>query len=466
MAQHRFIAMKTLIDITETGEMRLNLHPGQARAWQSERRFVAVIAGTQSGKTSFGPLWLLREIQRRGPGDYMVVTPNYPLLQKKALPEFLRLFRRRFLHTKGKIPQPIGHFHKMNSAFEMNDGSMIFFGHATDPESLESATARAAWLDECGQTKFKLESWEAVQRRLSLNQGRVLMTTTPYNLGWLKQQVYDRWAAGDADYDVIRFESTMNPVFPPAEMERARQTLPAWKFDLFYRALFSRPAGLIYDAFDDARHKVPRFKIPDAWQRYLGLDFGGVNTAGMFYAEEPASKRLYAYREYKAGGRTAAEHAEALLQGEPMVPICVGGSKSEEQWRNEFRAAGLPVREPAISGPDSVEVGIQRVYEVHKAGQLFVFADLAGYLEEKLTYSRELGPDGQPTEKIENKETYHYLDAERYVLGWLKGGVTAFTVPRDPSAQSVILQAPAGVFLPEPERERGQVEEDGLRFPW
>lgn len=43
---------------------------------------------------------------------------------------------------------------------------------------LEAATAKAAWLDEVGQDDFTLESWEAVLRRLSLAEGRVLGTTT------------------------------------------------------------------------------------------------------------------------------------------------------------------------------------------------------------------------------------------------------------------------------------------------
>jgi hypothetical protein len=30
-----------------------------------------------------------------------------------------------------------------------------------------------------------------------------------------------------------------------------------------------------------------------------------------------------------------------------------------------------------------------------------------------------LDESGQPTEKIEDKETYHLMDAERYILGWL-----------------------------------------------
>lgn len=403
-------------EVTRDGKsgLRYNFHRGQKKAWHSESRFVCVLAGTQGGKTSFGPPWLHREIQRRGPGDYMIVTPSYPLLQLKALPEFLR-------HFKGRLN--LGDYHIAGKRFEFHDSETnVFFGHAQDPESLESATAKAVWLDEAGQNKFKLESWEAIQRRLSIHQGRALITTTPYNLGWLKQKVWDRWKAGDPAFDVIRFDSTENPAFPREEFERARATLPAWKFDLFYRAIFTRPAGLIYDAFDEERHKVPRFKIPNDWQRYLGVDFGGVNTAAIFFAEEPGTKRLYLYREYKAGGRTAADHARVLLDGEPMVPICVGGSKSEGQWRSEFQAAGLPMQEPAVSGPDSVEVGIDRVYGMHKRNELFVFDDLEGYLEEKQTYSRKLDPSGEPIEDIEDKNRFHFMDAERYIIGWIKGG--------------------------------------------
>jgi hypothetical protein len=192
---------------------------------------------------------------------------------------------------------------------------------------------------------------------------------------------------------------------------------------MFYRAIFTRPAGLIYDAFDEQQHKCPRFTIPAHWPRYLGLDFGGVNTAGVFYAAECApgtstpTGRLFLYRSYKAGGRTAAEHTRALLAGEPMLPECVGGSKSEGQWRDEFRAAGLPVREPDIT---DVEVGIDRVYGAHRRGELLIFEDQEAYLDEKSAYSRELDEAGEPTEKIEAKETFHHMDAERYIIGYLK----------------------------------------------
>lgn len=439
-------------EVTPDGRLRFHFHPGQWRAWSSAKRFVAVLAGTQGGKTWFGPPWLHREIQRRGPGDYLVVAPTSPLLNLKALPEFLRLFRDT-LRLGDYVGSPKRCFTFSQDGAKRTFGyvpdlpTCVFFGHASDPDSLESATAKAAWCDETGQKRFKLASWEAIQRRLAIYEGRALLTTTPYDLGWLKQKIWDPWQEAKGAHpliDVIRFDSTENPAFPRAEFERAQRDLPRWKFDLFYRAIFTRPAGLIYDSFDPQRHKVPRFRIPDTWQRFLGLDFGGVNTAGIFFAEEPSTKRLYGYREYKAGGKTAAGHVQALLQGEPMIPLCVGGSHSEGQWRSEFAAAGLPVQEPAVK---EVEVGIDRVYGAHQRDEVFIFNDLDGYLEEKNTYSHALDDRGEPTEEIDDKHSFHFMDAERYILGWLKrAGATGPVGVARGDQRSAFARAPKGVF--------------------
>jgi len=427
-------------EIRADGRLRLHLHAGQLQAWHSTARFPTVIAGTQSGKTIFGPIWLWREIQQRGPGDYLVVTPTFPLLELKALPSFLRLFES-VLGLGRYVGSPIRRFVVSRSGarrlFGSWDGSMptqIFFGHAQDPDSLESATAKAAWLDEVGQNKFKLGSWEAVRRRLSIYQGRTLFTTTPYNLGWFKQEIHDR-AQRDADYEVIRFASTENPAFPRAEMESARSTLPEWKYRMFYLGIFERPAGLIYDSFDVERCKVARFAIPDGWPRFLGLDFGGVNTVGCFYAQNPVTEQLFLYRTYHAGGCTAAEHVEALIGPEPGVVMAYGGAKSEGQWRAEFAAAGLDVAEPRVA---DVELGINRVYGAHKQQRIYVFADQAAYLDEKLRYARKLDDAGEVTEEIEDKSSFHYMDAERYVIGSICGeAVGSASLPGAPPVDPI-----------------------------
>jgi hypothetical protein len=350
----------------------------------------------------------------------MFVTPTYPLLELKALPEFKRWFidimqlgiykaqSRQFVFSAAGETRMWGKV--------QDNETRVLFGYAAEPESLESATAKAACLDEAGQRRFKVDSWEAIMRRLSIHRGRVLITTSPYNMGWLKQRIWDAWNDGDPTIDVIRFESIENPLFSQEEWEDARRRLPKWRFDMFYRALFTRPAGLIYDVFNEAIHKIPPIAIPPDWPRYLGLDFGGVNTAGLFYAKKPGTNELYLYREYKAGGRTAAQHAEALLHGEPVMPTAVGGAPSEGQWRAEFRAAGLPVKPPAVS---EVEVGIDRVYSRHARNELFVFDTCTGYLDEKMTYARKLDERGEPTEEIEDKHDFHFMDSERYIVGWL-----------------------------------------------
>lgn len=405
----------------------LNMHSGQMKAWESAARFIGVLAGTQGGKTAFGPWWLAREIETCGHGDYLVVSSTYDLFFMKLLPTLLEVFCNvlkigRYWATGRfiEIADPDTGEFRGKRATDINMYARIILRSAEAPKGLESSTAKAAWLDEAGMDNFTFKAWEAVLRRVSLasehGQGRCLLTTTIYNLGWLKTEVYDRWASGDPDFEVVQFDSTENPNFPLKEFERARRTMPDWRFNMMYRGRFERPAGMIYDSFDERRQLVPRQELPLEWPRYLGLDFGGVNTAGMFYACEPHTNRYIAYREYKEGGRTAAEHARALLGDGKSLQACVGGSHSEGQWRREFQVAGLHVREPDIK---SVEVGIDRVYGAHKSNQLFIFNDLAGYIREKKSYARKLDKSGLPTEEIENKSSYHYLDAERYIMGWL-----------------------------------------------
>ncbi len=399
----------------EGDNLSLRFHSYQWDAWDAVTRYVVVLAGTQGGKTSFGPHWLYREIRQRGPGDYLVVTPTYKLLNLKALPEFTRIFQTLLGLGEYKKSDKVFEFDAVGErrtwGDEQREPTRILFGYATDPDSLESATAKAAWLDEAGQTKFKLPSFEAIMRRLSLAQGRILITTTPYNLGWIKQKFWDSRDT-DPDVSVIRFDSTANPAFPQAEMDRARRDLPLWKFNMFYRAIFTRPAGMIYDCFNEEIHKVKAFDIPETWQRWIGQDYGGVNTAAVFLAKDTHSNRYYLYREYWTGGKTAKQHKEAMIGGGGEEFTAYGGARSEQQWRDEFTQAGMYIAAPPVW---EVEVGINRVYGAIKRNELFVFDTCGNVLDELGSYARQLDGMGEPTEKIADKNQFHLLDALRYV---------------------------------------------------
>jgi hypothetical protein len=400
-------------EVLPNGTLRLHFHRAQTLAWDSNKRWIFLLMGTQSGKTSYGPHWLEREIREKGPGDYLAVTATFPLLRLKMKPEFLYVFSTLL---------KLGTWHendKIFTSYERYHGAEAFrviFGSATNPESIESATAKAAWLDELGQDQFRRGAWDAVLRRLSLAEGRILGTTTLYVWGWLKSEIYDPWKKGQLpDVDVIQADSITNPAFPRKEYQRAKDTLPDWKFNLFYRGLYAKPAGLIYDAFDEDVCKIPRFNLHKDWPRYVGHDFGPNNTAAVWYAQDPTTGWLYAYRVYRGGGLSAFDHAKEfknLSEGENIIRR-VGGARHEEGWRESFLNAGWPILKPR---EHEVEVGINRVYGWHKSNRLFVFDDLVEYLDEKSSYSRVLDDKYEPTDKIADKSSFHIMDAERYIL--------------------------------------------------
>ncbi|MFA5378938.1 MAG: terminase [Dehalococcoidia bacterium] len=412
-------------------KVRLNLHAGQTRVWDSKRRFVFMIAGTQGGKTSFGPWWLWREIEQCGSGDYIAATATYDLFKLKMLPEVLHVFEDilhigRYWAGDGvlEIRNPeTGEFDARKSTDPMY--ARVILRSAQTKGGLESATIKGGWLDEVGL--YPLLAWEAVRRRLSLSRGRVLGTTTPYNLGWLKQQVYDRWRAGDPDIDVIQFTSVTNPAFPQEEFDDMRQSMPGWKFMMFYGGQFEKPAGLIYSDFiDDYRenggHKVRPFVVPVEWPRYGGIDPGGVNTAKLWLAHDTIADVYYLYRESLDGNKSTKQHVKDILDrikltGERVITWHIG-QKSEGQQRMDYRAAGLTgVVDPDVT---DVESGIDRVIELLKDFRLFIFDTCIGTLDQMGSYARELDDMGEPTEAIKDKAKYHYLDGLRYLVAGLK----------------------------------------------
>ncbi len=409
-------------------KVTLNLHPGQTKAWDSQARFVFMLAGSQGGKTSFEPWWLWREIQMCGAGDYLAVTATFDMFKLKFLPEMREVFE----HVLG-----LGRYWAGDKVLELKDPRTGKFSakRADDPmyariilrsasagSGLESSTAKGALLDECGLDDYTFDTWLAVRSRVTLYQGRVLGGTSLYNLGWIKQHIFDRRFEPDSNIEVIQFDSMVNPSFSRDEFEDLQKTVPKWKFDMRWRGQFGRPAGMIYGDFIDAfreqgGHKVKPFKIPKEWVRYVGVDPGAVNTAMIWLAHDINTNRFYLYRESLDGGKSTPEHAKgaahlAEASGE-YVRLWFVGQKAETQQRMDWIAAGVRnVREPSVH---DVESGIDRVIELFKRFRLFIFEDCEGVLDELGRYLRVTTPEGEVTEVIKNKEKFHRLDALRYV---------------------------------------------------
>jgi hypothetical protein len=418
------------------------LHQGQLQAWQSDKRFVFMIAGKQGGKTTFGPLWLFEQIIKYGSGDYLAISATYDLFKLKMLPAIKQLFVEELgiaRYWAGdqilEFAFPDGSFGATKSSEHEKMWARVILRSADSEKGLQSASAKAAWMDEPGL--YPSTAWKDIRGRLALAQGPALGTTTPYGMNWLKTQIYDEWLKGSDELDVIQFSSAVSPFFPQEEYESLKKSMQSWEFRMDYDAQFGRPPGMIYEDFKDdykesGGHKVKRFVVPNEWPRYVGIDPGEIHPAKLWLAHDPAEDVYYVYREQFGaknavdgiqqndraieGRMTSKEHARAdvlLAQSlnERVVKWAIG-AKSEKYWRQDYTSAGAR----GVSEPDTADVweGVDRVTLLLRQHRLYFFDDLTGVLSDIQTYSRKIS-NGVIVNEIENKSKYHYADALRYL---------------------------------------------------
>jgi len=187
----------------------IEFHPKQFNAFNFSTQYGAAIAGVQSGKTFLGAYWAGSQMIKMGEnGQGLIVAPTVKILQQATLQKFFKEFpvQRYYKEQKGQILFP--------------DGRIVWIRSADNPYGLESMTLDWVWGDEAGN--FSLMVWIILRARTSIKRGRILFTTTPYNMGWLKQDFYDRackinnadFPDRDNDISVYTWASIDNPYFP------------------------------------------------------------------------------------------------------------------------------------------------------------------------------------------------------------------------------------------------------------
>ncbi len=415
----------------------IKLLPGQARLLTNLRDpILAAIAGTGGGKTLTGYLWLHFRMEAYPGNTWGMAEPTYKMLDRIILnssdPDRPTLEQ----YFQSVVHHPV---YSKGEQILKTDFGQIYLYTAENPNSMQGAPVKGFWLDEAGQ--MCLLAHETALQRVGMFQGQELITTTPYNLGWLLTEIVNKKGQGIA---VEQWRSIDRPGFPRERYEYMRQHLPKWRFDMLYNAQFERPAGLIYNMFNEAVCVIDRFPIPINWLVYVGHDFGPDNPAALFTAQDPGTGQFYHFHEYLPGpgvavhDRVAAWKKIISLPGEEgklnpktyNVMRRVGGAPTEEDSRELCNAHGWVITKPKIS---HVEPQILKVQGMHQLNKIFVFRDLVHYLDEKRTFSRKLNDAGEVTEDIADESKYHLMACERYLMSEF----VPETVPVSPPSPTV-----------------------------
>lgn len=389
------IAAPPVIQTTRSGpalHVALSFHDGQIAAWTAQERYVAVIAGTGGGKSVLGAPWLLAQALSYPGDEFLALAPTADMLDRVIVPKLLAL------------AAPLGAQHLAGrNRIVLPSGSILHLVSAEKPTRAEGIHARAVWMDEAGQMDALM--WEVARRRVGQKSGRILLTTTPYDMGWLKSQIFDRAMDGDPAYRVITFPSTANPTYPREEFERARREMSADRFAMFYLGEFRRASGLVYPDWAPARMMADEPAAAD-WKRRAGLDLGWHNaTAAVLLAEGPDGQ-IVVEREHYAAETLLADHAAALKD---WGKVKFYADPSAKQSIEELRKYGLDV----VAANNDVLAGIDAVtrlirtdrLQVVKGAALHMLAEFESYVWEQR--------EGEPTDKP-RKQDDHVLDSLRY----------------------------------------------------
>ena len=441
-------------------------HPVQWEALNFKTQFGAAICGSQSGKTTVGAVWtgmnIQREMERKDPRPGLIGAPTYKVLRQSTLQKFWEQF-----------PNLQQYYRKQENVIEIpyqdskgnNKTYPIFVRSFDRPLGVEGMSPGFAWLDEFGLCDQL--AWTVVKTRMTVTQGKIFITTTPYNTGFLYRDIYlpvqegvekrmeiFTWSA----YDLATFfdglakqekgeksrEYTMKAEGIRAHLNNEKRALSPEEFNKRYMGEFSRMTGLVYNVTDEKYINRENKR----WDKVIGgIDWGYHHPAVGVYGLE--GDTWHVIGEWAGTKNTTDEIIDACkeLQEEFNVSRWYADSANPEKILQANRGTGLYVvgfkkKKRHIKGDSagttrsSIQYGISYIQQLIRENRFLVFDTCTLHRNEFESYHYPEDPkpgfEDVPDKKDGND---HFMDAMRYAI---VGDSPATTAKRTKKPENIL----------------------------
>ena len=246
----------------------LKLLPWQQDVMQDQSRFKVIAAGRRTGKSYLAAISLILNALDEKQGKTFYVAPT----QGQA--------RDVMWHTIFDIAGDIiERSHVNNLEITLAGGNTIFLKGADRPDTLRGVSLKHLVLDE--YAFMKPDVWEAILRpALADKKGSMMAIGTPEG----RNHFYDMYIGATewSDWGHFHYTSFDNPLVDKAEIEHARQTLPAFAFQQEFMASFdARTSG----HFNTDNFQYYENKPPEG-QHYIAIDLAGFKQVGQRRAKK------------------------------------------------------------------------------------------------------------------------------------------------------------------------------------
>jgi PBSX family phage terminase large subunit len=372
----------------------IELFGPQFEAFNFKTQFGAAKAGVQSGKTFLGSVWAGKKIQEFSKGVGIIGAPTYKILQQSTLPKFFQNF-----------PQLRKYYKESKGVIELPTGGVVYCRSFESPLGVEGITANWIWLDEAGQMAYL--AWTIVKSRVAMTGGQIFISTTPYTLNWLYQEFYLPWLRKeDNRLSVFTWASIDNPNFPKEHFDAEKKRLSPAEFARRYEGEFTKMEGLVYELH---KEQIIAPRVINVKDTILGLDFGFHNPAAGAVIKIDNDNNYFITDEYYKAGKVQDEIEDDLRKLQDagsfhqVYPDPVEPDRVEAMKRHGFYTREVD---------KNVILGIDRVRELIRKRQLFVFDNCKNTIDEFNSYHYD--PEKLKEEPV--KENDHLMDAIRYAI--------------------------------------------------
>lgn len=292
------------------------------------------------------------------------------------------------------FPEGSYRFHEGDQEYRFPNGSVVVVGGLDDPGKILSTEFDLIYVNEADQLSER--DWEMLLSRCTGRWGampytQIIADCNPTDPGhWL----YQREAAGKLTVLLARHED--NPTITPAR-KAALQALSGYLRDRLYLGLRVAAEGMFFTDWDPTKHVVDPFEIPVHWTRWTATDYGfAAPFCTLFFARDPATRYIYAYRELYAAGLRDEQQAS-------LIKSRIDRERTDLDVPSSRRLFATHAGDPSMfnNRTEQQRPSIARVYQQHgidlkpgtnnrRAGWQACLRALAW---------KDIGPDGEVVEK-------------------------------------------------------------------
>lgn len=406
------------IQRTKKAVVEFSPHKGQKEIAEASltTRYLVIRAGRRFGKSALALNIVLREALHN-PGRYWIIAPEYKQAKSIYWRDLVDEFIPKGIILKRNDNELI--LEIMTTVPGKN--SIIEFKGSDRENTLRGAGLKGVVLDEFAFQKEYV--WDkVVGPMLVQTNGWAIFITTPNGVSNHFKKFWDDAVAAEAegaDWKTFHFTSYDNPLIKRENLDAERARLTPEFFEQEYMAEFAKFVGLIYTAFDPARH-VRDFEVDESWTFYRSIDFGATDPNAVSFIGLDKKGVMHFFDELYIGDIFTSELAELIKQKSAhryfVATYADSAAKQTIMDLGTYGVYCIPVKKNTGEGNKNwIIAGIDRVQQLLNDDKIVIHPRCKATIKEFMSYSWRKDRMGDAVNIPEDKNN-HILDELRYFV--------------------------------------------------